>query len=355
LDEAFSFFLTTDFGFRELALPFAMFSVLILLTHYASIFLLIVLWSLLICRHRAEFNRVVKASLLTLAGFAWWLPGFRSQIIRETASEIFHVSTGIIVPFTLFHFLTGDRGLSIGTLRPIVHHVPSIIAFVTIVGIVIHRFRTGLWNENRFRSILLITLIPILLNWWATFLIPRVFDATYYAVYSLPACIVLVAMVFHRGDSRLKPINLLGMVTLLGINLYTFTGFYAHKIAPFEPWEDALSFVREVQPDKIYLFPQYMQVLPRFYAPDLKIKSLTWRQSRAVLQTLSRPEQTRNESVVLILSHSKERGAKILRRFRQHLFLEQAINDRYYKIQIFLFQTSGAGESPSLSSKRSLL
>lgn len=333
------FRLREEFSIRE-ALPFSIFSALLMLTHYASVFLIIVLWFVLYHRHSSRFKDLLVSAFFAFVGFSWWLPGFYAQFLRETTPEAFRISTGVIIPFTFFHFLTGDRGLSLGNTENLVHHIPSIVVFTILSGFIIYRFYSILLKDNLFRSLIVITLVPVILNWMATFYIERTFDATYYAIYSLPSFLILIGMAFTRGKISLHPITSIAISVALSINILTLVGFYQNRISPFEPWKDALHFVRKTKPDKIYLFPEYMGVLARFYAPDLSIDSFRWKDRSSVFSALHSLSQTEPKKIVLVLSHQKTRGFSILREFHRYLQLDYSVKKRYYNIRIFVFHTN---------------
>lgn len=321
------------------ALPFSLISILLFLTHYNTLFFTSILWISLIVKHYKEARGLIAAFCCALIGSAWWMPGLISQISHEASVNVSRSSTGIIVPFTLYHFFTGDRALAFGRFPDIAGHALPIASF--IVGLSLFGWlsmKRGFahpltkWNG-------LFCVLPLALNWLATFKIQRVFGASYYAIYSLPAFLVFLGLILYSRKKRFPVTTLTATLILAGINLITIGEFFGGKQTPSEPWREACQLIRMHQPSTVYVFPPHMSLMLRYYGEDLPMEELIYDSARdGDIQLTSLQANSGTKSVFLVLSHDWGAGDRLIQAF-ERAFSQSPVSYSLPYIRIFLFRS----------------
>lgn len=318
----------------------ALLSGLLLMTHYASFFYLLVIWITLFYYFRKHVKSIIGALLLFVLSYVWWVPGLLNQLSREATSSMANGSTGAIIPFTMFHFLTGDRALVLGTFLPDTFHI--LIAFATIL--LIFLILLSLWKSKAQFSenflLFLILLIPLILQWLGTFKVQRIFNGTHYAIYGLPVFLLLFSIAV-RCVSRFYPRRvILIILSLIMINALTLIPFFNNSLIFSEPWHEATKSIRSFNPENIYIYPSYMSVLLRFYGPDLPIVGLS--QEGNKLNTASNTviglsgKGTQDKNIFLLISHDRGLGQFYLKRFKEFYQERPYVHD-FHNIQIYRF------------------
>jgi len=332
--------LKSEFGTRR-SILFAVTSSLLLLTHYSSAFYVVVVWIILVWHHRHQLRKLIVPFFVAVVCCFWWLPGLLTQISRETSATVSEMSTGIIVPFTLFHFLTGDRSLSLGQFAELIPHLWTITLFLIaalLLGLLFLKNRNELPQS---RDIFIICIIPLVINWLATFKIHRVFNATYYGIYSLPAFLFLIALIVQPGGKRYYRTSLVTICVIFTVNMITMIGFFRNTLVPYEPWREVCSFIEAQKPQKVYVYPSHMSVLMRFYAPDLLLEAISSDADKIVFLATPKDSQKHRmpHKIFLVLSHDWGRGDSYLRRFVQIFNQKPQLFD-YHNIRVVLFKKS---------------
>ncbi|MBW1997078.1 MAG: hypothetical protein JRJ29_03830 [Deltaproteobacteria bacterium] len=327
----------SSFTFRD-SLSLGLLSSLLFLIHYASIFFLLVIWVAVVWRFRARIKPLVVALLISAASLAWWVPGLLTQLSREAASSTARFSTGTIIPFTLFQFFSGDRALSLGSPVAGRLHVFAIFGtalFLAFLMVLIWNLRRELSGMTKFIAILL---VPLTLHWLATFKISRIFNGTHYAIYSLPAFLLLICIVTLCAREIHPHIPKVMISLFLAVNAATLYSFYDNSLVPYEPWNQACGSMRAANPRKVYIYPSYMSVLLRFYGPDLPVIDLPGRCSRFSIEVDEiRPQTNQEADIFLVLSHDRGQGLCYQEMFRQ-AFEQKPSPYSFHNIRIYTFR-----------------
>jgi len=332
--------LKLEFGTKR-SILFAVTSSLLLLTHYSSGFYVAVVWIALFWHHRNRLKALFIPVLLTVACCSWWLPGLLTQISSETSAIVSEMSTGIIVPFTLFHFLTGDRSLSLGPFAELIPNIWTITLFAFAAVALGWLFLRNRSDFSPSRDIFIICIIPLVINWLATFKIHRVFNATYYGIYSLPAFLLLTALIVQPGGKKYYRTSLVTICVIIIVNLTTMIGFFRNTLVPYEPWREVCSFIEAQKPQKVYVYPSHMSALMKFYAPDLPLEAISSDADKIVFLATPKDSQKHRipHKIFLILSHDWGRGDSYLRRLVQIFNKKPQLFD-FHNIRVFLFKKS---------------
>jgi hypothetical protein len=331
--------LFSELRHRSIVLLSLMSSILFL-THYASLFYILVIWGTLCWHYRSQikamFLSYMSGSLLLIL----WLPALWTQYSREAVSSVTNGSTGAIIPFTLFHFLSGDRGLSLGSFFPGIFHSSLILLTVLYVALLIFFLRRiGIRFPSNYQ-LPLILIVPLILHWIATFEVQRVFNGTHYAIYSLPAFLLLISIIMRSGSRVSSPPFAILIVTLFVINSITLFCFFNNSLAPFEPWRQAAKSIRSFSPERVYIYPSYLSVLFRFYGPDLPVIELSSEceitATASGIAPMLKHGGGHDKSRFLVISHDRGFGAYYLNAFRE-AYDERPYSPVFHHIQIHLF------------------
>ena len=338
-------FLSSDFTVKR-GLLYSLLSSLLFLCHYNSIFYLAVLWLTLLSRFRRDPKFPLLALLCGVACSLWWLPALPTQFTREFSTNAIHGSTGVIVPFTFFHFLIGDRSIALGTGTSVFKFGASFAIFCVI-------FVSWLWlmaanrrKTPRLGYLLIICGGPLVLNWIATFVVGRAFDATHYAIYALPAFLILIALAFFPWDRKHLALNVMALAIILCTNSMMSASFLRNTLLPYEPWKEACSLLRSYDPAKVYVYPSYLLPLMRFYGSDLRSQGLPQESDLSTLDlgTSEPGGKGKASSVFLIVSHDPGEGESKQKLF-QKAFNQHGIRYSLYRITAIQFELRRAQQN----------
>ncbi|MBW2028789.1 MAG: glycosyltransferase family 39 protein [Deltaproteobacteria bacterium] len=311
---------------------------LLFLTHYASLFYLAVIWGMAFWRFRPRIRAILCGAMISILSWAWWLPGLWTQMSREIAAGAQKGSTGAIIPFTLFHFLSGDRAISLGSPVSGGLHVLVILAVSLFLALLL----VFLWKiRHELPSVIVLSalvFIPLVFHWLGTFKIHRIFNGTHYAIYSLPALLLLIsAAIFHRRKEFPSLATVL-IGLLFFVNAVTLFSFLNNSLVPYEPWKEASRAIRACEPERVYIYPSYMSVLLRFYGPDLPMMGLSEECGEfAIGRNDVRQHIDRGKSILLVVSHDKGQGPCYQEIFR-HTLEQRPYPYRFYNIRIYSFK-----------------
>jgi hypothetical protein len=281
---------------------------------------------------------LIICALCAAGSYAFWIPGLMIQLSRENSSSVQKLSTGAVIPLTIFHFITGDRSLNLGFLQLSTVNLVTVIVFIGIITVMgIMYFQKSI-KPDKFKEIFIIALAPLILQWLATLSIQRIFNATYYAIYSLPAILLLIALSIEGAKKGCKRLALILFISVIAINCYTAIYFYSNRLVKFEPWSIAAKFIKMQRPKKVFIYPNYMSVLLNFYNPELDIEGLPNKCKKMVAQIDLKEQNFKGKIIrgVLVISHA--RGAQ---QCYKNLF--QSIADKKFlrydfnHIQIYYF------------------
>ncbi|MGD8366437.1 MAG: glycosyltransferase family 39 protein [Desulfobacterales bacterium] len=289
-------------------------SSLMMLTHYLCVFYLIVLWALVGFAGRRRPLRVLGALFLAALGFLWWSPALLHQLQAESSAAGPAGSTGLIIPYTLWQFLLGDRSLAFGAMTLSILNfwtaaVFSIVVFWTVFIAWRERSRLAVAAGIGFLGIGSIGLL-----WSGTFLIPRVFNATYYAIFALPAVLVAAGAILSVDGGRFGQFGWVILILMVVTNAATLTFFYRDMLFPYEPWKEACRQLRSRQVDRVAVYSPHMALLIRLYGADLRPEPLPnecgkWSPQPGVCDA--------ERSTALVISHDRGQGACYAERFRE--------------------------------------
>jgi hypothetical protein len=257
---------------------------------------------------------------------------------HEAVTNTFTSSTGAIVLLTLFHLLTGDRGLTLGSSLELPSHLHTLLAFSTGVALASYL----LWKQRKevgFWSLLANCLLPLGLHWSTTFMIQRVYNATYYAIYSLPVFLVLITKAISGKDSSFIRCRATLLLIIILVNGFTLMHFLRNTMVPYEPWKRACAVLRTFEPVMVFIYPSHMAVMLTLYGDDLPVQGIdfpchaqdTEKEIAFLLEKL-KPGYT-----FLILSHDWGKGDCLVTYFRQVLGGDLWKLD-FPNIRLFLFK-----------------
>jgi len=136
-------FLKTEFS-RNRAISLIIFTSLIWLTYYASIFFIAIVWLTLILLNRKDQKKFFLCAFFCILCCLWWLPGLLGQLNRESLESRHLFSTGVIIPFTVFHFITGERDLLLGISSELNNHIIAIASFLMIISLLVYKIYKNL-------------------------------------------------------------------------------------------------------------------------------------------------------------------------------------------------------------------
>jgi len=289
-------------------------STLMLLSHYACFFFLVVLWGLVFHTGRRQWLRVLTALILAVLGFAWWSPALLHQLQTESAAASSVGSTGLIIPYTLYQFLLGDRSLSYGSLALSGLNLWTAAVFgLVAVYAVFHAWR----EQDGLRPVAGIGLLgigSIGLLWIGTFFIPRVFYATFYAIFSLPAILVFVGTILVLAQSLKARIGSVVLLLIVATNVATLTSFYRNTLYPYEPWKEACRQLRIRHLDRVAVYAPHMKVLIQLYGAGLQAVPLPYECSTWSPQPGACEEE---KTTALVISHDSGHGKCYAKKFSQ--------------------------------------
>ncbi len=289
-------------------------SSLMLLTQYLCAFYLVVLWALIGFAGRRRPFRVVTALFVSALGFLWWSPALLHQLQAESAAAGPAGSTGLIIPYTLYQFLLGDRSLAYGTASLSVLNVCTAAVF----GIVVFGAAVIGWRERSrlgpAAGIGLLGLASIGLLWVGTFWIPRVFYAPFYAMFALPAVLAAAGAALAAGRGRAARFGWGIFLLLIAANAATLTAFYRNTLFPYEPWKEACRQLRARQIERVAVYAPHMALLIRLYGADLAVEPLPYECSAWSPQPGACAAE---KSTALVVSHDPGQGQCYTERFRE--------------------------------------
>lgn len=335
----FCSWLNLRIGFsRRQGMLFLIASVLALLTHYATVFYLSALFMTLFLSQRRSAGPLFGILTLAILCFSWWLPALFTQMRHETLANTFAASTGVIVLLTLFHFFTGDRSLALGGTAHLSSHLYTLVSFST--GMVLVSYL--LWkNRKEIASFYLIAicLLPLVLNWSATLVVQRVYNATYYAIYSLPVFLGVVAQAMSHKDSSFLYLRRALLLIIVLVNGVTLVSFFRNTLVPYEPWKQVCTVLRAFEPTRVFIYPSHMSAMLAFYGGDLPVEGIDFhcREQDAETKVASLLEKLKPGHTVLILSHDWGKGECLITYFRQVLE-DEPREFSFPNIRLFLFK-----------------
>jgi hypothetical protein len=329
--------LRIGFSRRQGAL-FLMASVLALLIHYATVFYLSALFMTLFLSQRRSAGSLLGMLLLAILCFSWWLPVFFTQVRHETLANNFASSTGAIVLLTLFHFFTGDRGLALGGATHLTSHLYTLASFS--IGMVLACYL--LWKnrqETGSSHLLAICLLPLGLHWSATFVVQRVYNATYYAIYALPVFLGIFAQAMSRKDSSFLYLRRSLLLIIILVNGITLVSFFRNTMAPYEPWKQVCAVLRAFEPTRVFIYPSHMSAMLTFYGADLPAEGIDFHcgAQEAEIEALSLLGKLKPGHTVLVLSHDWGKGDCLAAYFREVL-VDEPREFEFPNIRLFLFR-----------------
>jgi hypothetical protein len=313
-------------------------SALALLTHYATVFYLSALYITLFLSQRRSAGPFFGILVLSILCFSWWLPAFFTQMRHETLANTFTSSEGVIVLLTLFHFFTGDRGLALGGAAHFPSHFYTLASFAT--GLVLASYL--LWKNRKETSsfyLFAICLLPLTLHWSATFVVQRVYNATYYAIYSLPVFLGVVAQAMSRKNSSFLYLRWSLLLIVVLVNGVTLVSFFRNTLVPYEPWKQVCTVLRAFEPTRVFIYPSHMSTMLAFYGGDLPVEGIDFhcRAQDAETKVAFLLEKLKPGHTVLVLSHDWGKGDCLVTYFRQ--FLDDEPREfAFPNIRLFLFK-----------------
>ncbi|CAB5079642.1 hypothetical protein D3OALGA1CA_4 [Olavius algarvensis associated proteobacterium Delta 3] len=288
-------------------------SILMLLTQYLCAFYLMVLWAMVGYAGRRRPFRVLTALLVAALGFAWWSPALLHQLQTESAAAGSSGSSILIIPYTLYQFLLGDRSLTYATTQLSGLNGATVAVF-SIVGL---GTVWAAWRERdrlpHIAGIGLLGVGSIGLLWIGTFFVPRVFYATYYAIFALPALLVVAGAVLAAGRRGAALFGSAILLLVVVANLSTLTAFYDNTLFPYEPWKAACREVRDRQIDRVAVYTPHLEPLIRLYGNGLIAEPLPYACSD---WSPKLHDCDAKEPVALVISHDRGQGDCYAEQFR---------------------------------------
>jgi hypothetical protein len=311
--------LRLGFSRRQAAL-FTVASVLALLTHYATAFYLASLLFTLVLGQRRRPVPVLGILTLAIFCFSWWLPALLAQMKHENFTNFLTISTGAVILLTLFHFFTGDRGLALGACPDLTAHLYPLFSFsaaMALAGYLLWKRR----QETGSLCLLANCLLPLGLHWSATFLVQRVYNATYYAVYSLPVFLVLITRAVSRKDSSYLCLRTSLLLIMILVNGVTLASFLRNTLVPYEPWKRACAVLRTFNPVRVFVYPSHMAAMLTFHGEGLSVEGIDFNCSsqdaeKKVVALIGTPNPG---NTLLVLSHDWGKGDGLVTCFQRAL------------------------------------
>lgn len=304
------------------AICLASISSLLFLTHYATIFYIATVWMMYFWKNRSDLKKIMIPSTVLVLSTCWWLPGFLGQFGKEASSQFFSGSSGAIIPFSLFQFLTGERSLFLGRF-PTISQSVSVFVFILCAFCILLRFRIIQNKETITRELIVICLMPLFLQWLATFVVYRVFHASYYAIFAVPVFLIIFAMFSVRYSNERFLKSAIFLIIYLAINIYTVSLFYMNRLTPYEPWRKAAYIINESK-SNAYIYPSYMKAMINFYAPDTHVTGLDSNCQSAKTDWPSKKIDDGNsdeiKNIYLIISHDRGLGECYRQFFRKSFY-----------------------------------
>jgi len=317
---------------------FLMASVLALLTHYATVFYVSALFMTLFLSQRRSAGPLLVMILLAILCFSWWLPAFFTQVRHETLANTFTSSTGVIVLLTLLHFFTGDRGLALGGAAQLTSHLYTLAAFsigMVLVCYLLCKNRKETGSSDLFA----ICLLPLGLHWSVTFIVQRVYNATYYAIYALPVFLGVLAQAMSRKDSSFLYLRRSLLLIIVLINGVTMVSFFRNTMVPYEPWKQVCAVLKTFVPARVFIYPSHMSAMLTFYGAELPVEGIDFHcgAQDAEIKVVSLLERLKPGHAVLVLSHDWRKGDCLIAYFREVL-KDEPKQLEFPNIRLFLFK-----------------
>jgi hypothetical protein len=257
---------------------------------------------------------------------------------HEILTTPFSLSTGVVIPLTLFHFFTGDRSLALGGFPDLPAHLYPLLSFcaaMALAGYLLWKKR----QEPGSLSLLANCLLPLGLHWSATLLVQRVYNATYYAVYSLPVFLVLLTRAVAPKDSSFLSFRRSLLLIMIAVNGFTLASFLQNTLLPYEPWKRTCAVLRNFNPTRVFIYPSHMSAMLAFYGGDLPVEGIDFDCSsqdaeETVVSLMGTPKPG---NTLLVLSHDWGKGDGLVTCFQRALRVEPR-EFVFPNIRLFLFQ-----------------
>jgi hypothetical protein len=152
------------------------------------------------------------------------------------------------------------------------------------------------------------------LLWIGTFFVPRVFYATFYAIFALPALLVAIGTVLTVGRRGAALFGSAMLLLVIVVNLATLTAFYGNTLFPYEPWKSACREVRDRQIDRLAVYTPHLDLLIRLYGDGLVAEPLPYACGDWSPQL---HDCDAKEPIALAISHDRGQGDCYAERFRE--------------------------------------